>query len=351
MYTYSMAEKPFLLGITGNIASGKSVVRQYLENAGAFTIDSDLLAQQTYLPGSLAYQPIIDRFGEDLLLGDGQINRSKLGRIVFNDPQALHELEGLIYPTLFSWLEALLKSSGPSLYAIEAINLFESGLDAICDANWTVIAPDDLRFERLMDERGLLAAQARARLEAQNPQEEKAERADAAISTAGSFLETWQETSAHLAALPLNKPLINSQAGLFAADPLDETIWPTEEQAQTEERCRLLARHSVHFWDHAEGRSQVNWKMTSRLAMLRNAQPRPPLELRPDFLHALAAQAKLQLAQDLVIRADFLTPALAKHAGFWPGEDTPEGLNPVFYTNYLRQQALMPAEAYHLPLG
>ena len=65
--------KPYLIGVTGNIASGKSVVLQYLENAGALTIDADLIAQDSYLPGNPAWRPILDRFGEDLLRADGRL--------------------------------------------------------------------------------------------------------------------------------------------------------------------------------------------------------------------------------------------------------------------------------------
>ncbi len=94
-----MQDKVFILGLTGNIASGKSYVLAYLAKRGAKTIDADLVAQQSYLPGKPAYNALIAHFGSDILQADGQINRTVLGKIVFADPPAqLKALEDIVHP-------------------------------------------------------------------------------------------------------------------------------------------------------------------------------------------------------------------------------------------------------------
>ena len=140
MYTYAMQPEPFVIGLTGNIASGKSVVLQCLANLGVLTIDADLVAQETYLPGNPAYEPILSRFGSDLALNDGQINRGKLGRIVFRDPAALGELEAMIHPLVTQKLLEIIGKTKRKVIAIEAIKLFEAGIDKHCDALWAIAA-------------------------------------------------------------------------------------------------------------------------------------------------------------------------------------------------------------------
>ena len=88
----------YVIGLTGNIATGKSVVRRMLEHLGAYTIDADALSHRVIAKGAPGYQPVLDKFGTWLLEKDGQINRSKLGRLVFADGQALAELEDIIHP-------------------------------------------------------------------------------------------------------------------------------------------------------------------------------------------------------------------------------------------------------------
>ncbi len=88
----------FVIGLTGNIGTGKSVVRKMLEHLGAYGIDADALANRAIAKGSPAYQPVLDLFGKWILSADGQIDRAKLGRIVFSDPSALASLENAVHP-------------------------------------------------------------------------------------------------------------------------------------------------------------------------------------------------------------------------------------------------------------
>jgi dephospho-CoA kinase len=91
----------YVIGLTGNIATGKSVVRRMLEHLGAYTIDADALSHRVISKGAPGYQPVLDKFGSWLLDKDGQINRNKLGHLVFADKDALQQLETIIHPTSF----------------------------------------------------------------------------------------------------------------------------------------------------------------------------------------------------------------------------------------------------------
>jgi dephospho-CoA kinase len=114
-----------VIGVTGNIATGKSVVRRILEHVGAFGIDADGLAHRAMSPGAPAYQPILDTFGRWILAADGQIDREKLGKVVFTDPEALGRLEALTHPIVSQVINLLVKRAARR-WVIEAIGLVRS---------------------------------------------------------------------------------------------------------------------------------------------------------------------------------------------------------------------------------
>lgn len=189
-----MQDKVFILGLTGNIASGKSYVLAYLAKRGAKTIDADLVAQQSYLPGKPAYNALIAHFGSDIVLADGQINRTALGKIVFADPAQLKALEDIVHPATTNAIATLVNeaqtSKSTNLIVVEAIKLFESGMAQKYDATWVTVADDETRLKRLIQGRGMDPISAAKRLRSQSPQEEKAKLADFVIHTDGSFEET-----------------------------------------------------------------------------------------------------------------------------------------------------------------
>ena len=189
-----MQDKVFILGLTGNIASGKSYVLAYLAKRGAKTIDADLVAQQSYLPGKPAYNALIAHFGSDIVRADGQIDRTALGKIVFADPAQLKALEDIVHPATTDAIAALLNEAqttkSTNLIVVEAIKLFESGMAQKYDATWVTIADDETRLNRLIQGRGMDPISAAKRLRSQSPQEEKAKLADFVIHTDGSFEET-----------------------------------------------------------------------------------------------------------------------------------------------------------------
>src|SRR5512141_3176366 len=118
----------YVIGLTGNIATGKSVVRKMLEHLGAYGIDADALSHRAIARGAPGYQPVVTTFGKWLVRPDGEIDRAKLGRLVFNDPEAMLQLEKIIHPLVSQAVDVLITRSSQNVVVIEAIKLLESGL-------------------------------------------------------------------------------------------------------------------------------------------------------------------------------------------------------------------------------
>src|SRR5262245_58860659 len=116
-----MTQKRFIIGLTGNIATGKSTVLQDLAAKGAHVIDADALAHQTLVPGGRAYQPVIDAFGAEIVDADGAIDRARLGRIVFNDVAALLRLEQIVHPAVVELAQREIAATPARVVVVEAI--------------------------------------------------------------------------------------------------------------------------------------------------------------------------------------------------------------------------------------
>ncbi|HZM22890.1 MAG TPA: dephospho-CoA kinase, partial [Anaerolineales bacterium] len=185
----------YVIGLTGNIATGKSVVRRMLEHLGAYTIDADALAHRVIAKGAPGYQPVLDKFGTWLLESDGQINRSKLGRLVFVDAQALAQLEDIIHPYVAQAVDLLAKRASQSVIVIEAIKLLESELRTRCDAIWVTDAPQDVQIERLIRKREMSRDDALQRVHSQSAQKEKLAAAKLIINNTGSYDDLWKQVT------------------------------------------------------------------------------------------------------------------------------------------------------------
>ena len=183
----------YVIGLTGNIATGKSVVRKMLEHLGAYGIDADALAHRVIAQGAPGYKPVVDTFGKWILAPDGQIDRAKLGRMVFADPEALKQLESIVHPFVRQALEILIKRTQHKVVVIEAIKLLEAGLAERCDSIWVAYAPQELQVARLMHKRGMSESLARERIAAQSPQEKKTAAAAVVIRNNGTFEAAWQQ--------------------------------------------------------------------------------------------------------------------------------------------------------------
>ena len=191
-----------VIGLTGNIGSGKSTVLRMLAEMGAQIIDADKLAHDVIAPDGPAYAAVVDSFGQDILKTGGHIDRSKLGDIVFRDPQALARLEALVHPAVFARTQELIEQAGAEVIVIEAIKLLESEMARrLCYEIWVVTCRPEQQLARVMAQRGLSEAEARLRMEAQPPQAEKTARADVVIDNGGTREDTRRQVRAAWLAL------------------------------------------------------------------------------------------------------------------------------------------------------
>lgn len=197
----------FVLGLTGNIACGKSSVGALLaQHYGAEYLDADRIVHSLYAADTHETRAIADRFGTDLLKPDGTIDRRRLGDIVMADRAALRELEQILDPGVRAAIEARFTDSQAAVIVLDAIRLIEGGLYQRCDAVWVVVCSPDVQVERLKQTRNFSEEQARLRVSAQAPVEQKLRHATAVITNDGSIEElesqvgrAWQATvSAYL---------------------------------------------------------------------------------------------------------------------------------------------------------
>lgn len=197
---------PFLLGVTGNIACGKSAVLARLAERGVETIDADRVVHALQEPGEAVWSAIRDEFGPGVIAPDGRLDRRALGAVVFADPARLARLEELTHPAVRARIVALVTEAAARrvpLVVVDAIKLYEGGLAVYCDATWVVTCAPAQQLARLMARNGFTEAEARQRIAAQPPQAEKVARADLAIDNSGPLDATRAQVAAALAALPL----------------------------------------------------------------------------------------------------------------------------------------------------
>jgi dephospho-CoA kinase len=181
-----------LIGLTGNIASGKSTVSHLLAGKGATIIDADVLARQAVEEGTPAYNDIVERWGSDVLSADGFLDRGALRRRVFGDLDELEELNRIVHPEvarLRDQLVAEARERGDRIVVCDVPLLFEKHLVEQFDCIVLVDAPRAMRLERLVRTRGLSETEAMDMIAAQMPAELKRARADFVIDNTGSLAE------------------------------------------------------------------------------------------------------------------------------------------------------------------
>jgi dephospho-CoA kinase len=190
----------YVIGLTGNIGSGKSMVARILAELGADVIDADQVARDVLEGGSPELEAVVQRFGSNVLRDDGNVDRPALGRIVFADRGALGDLEAILYPATRGRILGHLADSTADVAVIEAIKLLDGPLVDHVNTVWVVTAPAEMRVERLLAQRGLSPEDARQRVDAQNPEDEKVRRADVVLRNDGSLedlrarvLAAWQK--------------------------------------------------------------------------------------------------------------------------------------------------------------
>ena len=195
-----MSEKT-VIGLTGNIATGKSLVLRMLQELGATTIDADKLVHQLMRQGGSVYQAIVEEFGKFILEDDGQISRTRLGKIVFSNPDGMAQLEALTHPGVIEEVKKRIAAAPTNVVAVEAIKLFESGLADLCQSTWAVVAPPETQLKRLVERRKMSPDQAKQRIKAQSSQQEKALKANVVINNSTALAKTWAMVKAQYIAL------------------------------------------------------------------------------------------------------------------------------------------------------
>jgi dephospho-CoA kinase len=184
-----MSVRKYLIGLTGNIATGKSAVLRTFKQLGARVIDADALVHRLMVKGTTVWQAILDEFGAGILGPEGEIDRGKLGAIVFADAEALKRLEAIVHPAVAACVDELIHQATESVVVVEAIKLIEAGWYRACDALWVVTCSKEQQLERLMRTRKLSREEALLRIEAQPSQEYKVAQADVVIDNSGTLKE------------------------------------------------------------------------------------------------------------------------------------------------------------------
>ncbi|HEY3993012.1 MAG TPA: dephospho-CoA kinase, partial [Ktedonobacteraceae bacterium] len=187
-----------ILGITGNIACGKSAVGQMLIDLGVEKyIDADALVHQLYLSGQPIASRVAEIFGAGVMADDGSVDRKALGALVFQDATALRRLEEIVHPAVGQAMLAALSSVSPGgIAVIDAVKLLEGGSGAFCQSKWLITCPEQQELERLMARNGLSEAEARARLQSQPSVERRLALVDEVIDNGGSLAETRRQVEA-----------------------------------------------------------------------------------------------------------------------------------------------------------
>lgn len=199
----------YIIGLTGNIACGKSTVLDILRERGAQVLDADHVTHELQAPGQPVYHAIVAEFGPSILSTPaGPIDRRVLGAIVFADPAALRRLEQIVHPAvrerITTWLESVGSDSSQlptpnsqlPVAVIDAIKLLEGGWKQICDAIWVVTCTPEQQLARLLSTRSMREDEARARIAAQPPQADKVAQADVVIDNSGPLEATRRQVDA-----------------------------------------------------------------------------------------------------------------------------------------------------------
>ena len=181
----------FVIGLTGGIGAGKTLVSETLAALGATLINADLVGHQAYLPNTDTWRAVVDAFGREILDEDDQIIRRALGAIVFSDPDKLALLNSIVHPRIYAMIREridALAQDGVEIVVVEAALLIEANWTPLADEIWVVAAPRELTLARLAA-RGMSEERARTVMDAQMPQDERLTHADVVITNDGGVRE------------------------------------------------------------------------------------------------------------------------------------------------------------------
>ena len=181
-----------VIGLTGGIGTGKSEATRQLEALGASIISADQVGHEAYTPNTEAWERVVATFGDDILQDDQEIDRRKLGAIVFSDPSQLEKLNQIMHPRMARIVSGkieVFRSQAVSVVVVEAALLFEAGWDSLVEEVWVTDSPEELIIGRLKERNGLSEEEAKKRINSQMDRAERIERSDFVINNSGDMAE------------------------------------------------------------------------------------------------------------------------------------------------------------------
>ncbi len=181
-----------VIGLTGGIGSGKSTVTQCLAELGAVVIDADKVGHEAFKPNTRAWHEVVATFGKEIVTPSGEIDRKKLGAIVFSDPASLARLNQIMHPRMYDMIQAQIgeyRRQGVDVVVLEAAILIEANWTSLVDEVWVTVSSEATVLERLKKYRGLEKEQTLARIRSQLPTKERIKHADVVINNDGDIEE------------------------------------------------------------------------------------------------------------------------------------------------------------------
>lgn len=188
-----------IIGLTGGIGTGKSSVSRVLAGAGATIIDAALVGHEVYNPDTATWKAVSQTFGPDILLPDNQVDRKKLGEIVFKDPSAMAKLNAIMRPAMEVVLAERLKAAsdqGVKVAVLDSATLIEAGWTSLVDEVWLVSTPKETVAQRLRERNGLSDEAIEARIASQLTDKGRVGHADVVIQNNGTLEELTQAVEA-----------------------------------------------------------------------------------------------------------------------------------------------------------
>jgi dephospho-CoA kinase len=179
-----------VIGLTGSIGTGKSEAARQLEILGASIISADQVGHEAYTPNTEAWEQVVAAFGDDILQDDKDIDRRKLGAIVFSDPSQLEKLNAIMHPRMARMVSdkiEVLRGQGVKVVVVEAALLFEAGWDTLVEEVWVTDSSEDIVVGRLKERNGLSEEEAKKRINSQMDRAERIERSDFVIDNSSDM--------------------------------------------------------------------------------------------------------------------------------------------------------------------
>ena len=175
-----------IIGLTGGIGSGKSTVAQFLTEMGAIVLDADKIGHEVLKPRGEAWKQVVNEFGKDIVAANGEIDRAKLGNIVFHNPEAMQRLNRIIHPIIDNLVNARLEEyrrQGVDEVVLEAAVILEAGRASQVHELWVTVASEAVVLRRIMERTGISEQEAKARIQSQLSNEERIKQANVVIDT------------------------------------------------------------------------------------------------------------------------------------------------------------------------